>query len=229
MNALVDASVQAQRRAARIRSRAAHPRRSRPHAARDPSRGRRWSSGGSRDNDCRSGATTTTCGSCSRRRPGTASSTRCASARSSQGDDDDLDRFDRFGFLLGVGFQITDDVLNLVGSRSYGKEIDGDLWEGKRTLPLLYAFPGTRGRAGHADGLRRAATRTQAAAPSCRHPAHTSGKRRVRKNPAGRPNAGRCRPAAGGRGLRRRAGGTGPGVRALVGYVRRRPQGLGGC
>jgi geranylgeranyl pyrophosphate synthase len=56
-------------------------------------------------------------------------------------DDQHLDRFDRFGYLLGVAFQITDDVLNLVGDISrYGKEIDGDLWEGKRTMVLTHAL-----------------------------------------------------------------------------------------
>jgi geranylgeranyl pyrophosphate synthase len=57
------------------------------------------------------------------------------------GRDDDLGRFDRFGYLLGLAFQITDDVLNLDGAASrYGKEIDGDLWEGKRTLILTHAM-----------------------------------------------------------------------------------------
>jgi len=57
------------------------------------------------------------------------------------GKDEDLGRFDRFGFLLGLAFQITDDVLNLNGeSTSYGKEIDGDLWEGKRTLILSHGL-----------------------------------------------------------------------------------------
>jgi geranylgeranyl pyrophosphate synthase len=52
-----------------------------------------------------------------------------------------LTRFDRFGYLLGLAFQITDDVLNLSGSVSrYGKEIDGDLWEGKRTLVITHAL-----------------------------------------------------------------------------------------
>jgi geranylgeranyl pyrophosphate synthase/uncharacterized protein with NAD-binding domain and iron-sulfur cluster len=56
-------------------------------------------------------------------------------------DDQSLDRFDRFGYLLGVAFQITDDVLNLVGDVGrYGKEIDGDLWEGKRTIVLTHAL-----------------------------------------------------------------------------------------
>jgi geranylgeranyl pyrophosphate synthase/uncharacterized protein with NAD-binding domain and iron-sulfur cluster len=64
------------------------------------------------------------------------------------GDDQDLDRFDRFGYLLGVAFQITDDVLNLNGRVArYGKEINGDLWEGKRTLLLTHAF----GQANSAD------------------------------------------------------------------------------
>jgi geranylgeranyl diphosphate synthase type II len=46
----------------------------------------------------------------------------------------------RFVTPLGIAFQIQDDVLNLVGEASrYGKEIDGDLWEGKHTLLLIHA------------------------------------------------------------------------------------------
>jgi geranylgeranyl pyrophosphate synthase/uncharacterized protein with NAD-binding domain and iron-sulfur cluster len=57
------------------------------------------------------------------------------------GADGNLERFHRLGFLLGAAFQIQDDVLNLVGTASrYGKEIGGDLWEGKRTLVLSHAF-----------------------------------------------------------------------------------------
>lgn len=45
----------------------------------------------------------------------------------------------RFGMDLGVAFQIQDDVLNLVGDiGKYGKEIAGDLWEGKRTLVIIH-------------------------------------------------------------------------------------------
>lgn len=41
----------------------------------------------------------------------------------------------RFAFLIGAAFQIQDDLLNIAGdSRRYGKEIAGDLLEGKRTL-----------------------------------------------------------------------------------------------
>jgi geranylgeranyl diphosphate synthase, type II len=53
----------------------------------------------------------------------------------------DLRPVTRFGFLLGAAFQITDDVLNLTGSQSvYGKEICGDLREGKRSLMLIHAL-----------------------------------------------------------------------------------------
>lgn len=51
----------------------------------------------------------------------------------------DLDRFVRFGYFLGAAFQIQDDLLNLVGdAERYGKELNGDLLEGKRTLPLIH-------------------------------------------------------------------------------------------
>jgi geranylgeranyl diphosphate synthase type II len=56
------------------------------------------------------------------------------------------------GTHLGAAFQITDDLLNLrADPEDYGKEIGGDLWEGKRTLMVLHALrtaePGDRGRA----------------------------------------------------------------------------------
>ncbi|HYV46569.1 MAG TPA: polyprenyl synthetase family protein [Myxococcaceae bacterium] len=45
----------------------------------------------------------------------------------------------RFATLLGVAFQIQDDLLNLeVTGAAYGKEIAGDLEEGKRTLIVLH-------------------------------------------------------------------------------------------
>lgn len=51
----------------------------------------------------------------------------------------ELGPFVRFGFHFGAAFQIRDDVLNLVGDeKTYGKEILGDLYEGKRTLPLVH-------------------------------------------------------------------------------------------
>jgi geranylgeranyl pyrophosphate synthase len=46
-----------------------------------------------------------------------------------------------FGMDLGLGFQIIDDVLNIVGDeRKYGKEIGGDIQEGKRTLITIWAL-----------------------------------------------------------------------------------------
>jgi geranylgeranyl diphosphate synthase, type II len=52
----------------------------------------------------------------------------------------------RFGFHFGAAFQIRDDLLNLVGDeRMYGKEILGDLYEGKRTLPLVPLLSAARG------------------------------------------------------------------------------------
>jgi geranylgeranyl diphosphate synthase type II len=63
----------------------------------------------------------------------------------------DLDRFIRFGFFLGAAFQIQDDLLNLRGNEPvYGKELNGDIWEGKRTLMLIrllqHAAHGERSR-----------------------------------------------------------------------------------
>lgn len=53
----------------------------------------------------------------------------------------DLDRFNRFGYFMGAAFQIQDDLLNLAGDEvKYGKEIGGDIWEGKRTLVLIHTL-----------------------------------------------------------------------------------------
>jgi geranylgeranyl diphosphate synthase, type II len=81
----------------------------------------------------------------------------------------ELDRFVCFGFFLGAAFQIHDDVLNLVGdTRKYGKELAGDLWEGKRTLILIELLrscsPDERGELERFFALpRRAKTQTQVA------------------------------------------------------------------
>ncbi len=48
-----------------------------------------------------------------------------------------LEMFTRFGMALGIAFQIQDDLLNLEGEmHKYGKEIGGDILEGKRTIIL---------------------------------------------------------------------------------------------
>ncbi|MET0473308.1 MAG: polyprenyl synthetase family protein [Mycobacterium sp.] len=70
----------------------------------------------------------------------------------------DLEPLVRFGFHFGAAFQIRDDLLNLVGDEhTYGKEILGDLYEGKRTLPLLHLLSAAEGgdRATLRDYLRR--------------------------------------------------------------------------
>ena len=47
----------------------------------------------------------------------------------------------RFAELIAVAFQIQDDILNLVGDEAkYGKEIGGDITEGKRTLMVIHAL-----------------------------------------------------------------------------------------
>jgi len=46
-----------------------------------------------------------------------------------------------FGNAVGIAFQIQDDILNIVGNEEkYGKEIGGDISEGKRTLMVIHAI-----------------------------------------------------------------------------------------
>ena len=54
-----------------------------------------------------------------------------------------LDPLVRLGFFFGAAFQIQDDLLNLEGGEAYGKERNGDLLEGKRTLMVIHAFRST--------------------------------------------------------------------------------------
>ncbi|MCV7073911.1 polyprenyl synthetase family protein [Mycolicibacterium rufum] len=76
---------------------------------------------------------------------------------------DRLPALEALGRHLGAAFQITDDLLNLRADPDvYGKEIGGDLWEGKRTLMLLHmmrrAEPAHRERAAHILAKRRPTT-----------------------------------------------------------------------
>lgn len=51
----------------------------------------------------------------------------------------DLDALVPFGCYLGIAFQVRDDLDNLISSHgSYGKDVAGDIIEGKRTIPLLH-------------------------------------------------------------------------------------------
>jgi geranylgeranyl diphosphate synthase type II len=53
--------------------------------------------------------------------------------------DADLLPLVELGHLAGIAFQVADDLLNLEADEVlYGKEIGGDLWEGKRTIMLSH-------------------------------------------------------------------------------------------
>lgn len=70
--------------------------------------------------------------------------TQIACIAASAGDEvrDPLAEFARH---VGIAFQIADDLLNLRDDApGYGKEVAGDLWEGKRTLMLLHALDAER-------------------------------------------------------------------------------------
>ncbi len=47
----------------------------------------------------------------------------------------------RYGYFLGMAFQITDDILDFVGSEdTFGKPVGNDLRQGIITLPAIYAL-----------------------------------------------------------------------------------------
>lgn len=51
------------------------------------------------------------------------------------------DKLSRFGESIAIAFQIQDDILNIIGDElKYGKEIGGDIREGKRTLVVVRAL-----------------------------------------------------------------------------------------
>ncbi len=55
--------------------------------------------------------------------------------------DDVREKLGDFGESIGVAFQIQDDLLNLIGDESkYGKELGGDITEGKKTILTVYAL-----------------------------------------------------------------------------------------
>jgi geranylgeranyl diphosphate synthase type II len=56
-----------------------------------------------------------------------------------------LDPLIQVGFFFGAAFQIQDDILNLEPGSGYGKEINGDLIEGKRTLMIIHALRHSKG------------------------------------------------------------------------------------
>jgi geranylgeranyl diphosphate synthase type II len=68
---------------------------------------------------------------------------------------EEIEQLVAFGRDLSIAFQITDDLLNVrADPEEYGKEIGGDLWEGKRTLILLHALrTATQGERERAVGI----------------------------------------------------------------------------
>lgn len=80
--------------------------------------------------------------------------------------DRDMLKLLELGFHAGMAFQVTDDLLNLEAEEAvYGKERNGDLWEGKRTVMLLHfmrsARPAARARALRLLRTPRRAKRTR--------------------------------------------------------------------
>ena len=56
-------------------------------------------------------------------------------------DDETVEAAGKFAEAIGIAFQIQDDLLNLVGEvEKYGKEIGGDITEGKRTLMVIHCL-----------------------------------------------------------------------------------------
>ena len=68
-----------------------------------------------------------------------------------------------FGMGIGVGFQIMDDALNIIGDeKEYGKEIGGDVLEGKRTLITIRALRMLpKGKRARLDSLLRKRNKSQ--------------------------------------------------------------------
>jgi geranylgeranyl pyrophosphate synthase len=68
------------------------------------------------------------------------------------GNEKQIEALKKFGFAIGVAFQIQDDILNVTMSEGeektapgtsgggYGKDFAGDIKEGKRTLLIVHAF-----------------------------------------------------------------------------------------
>ena len=72
--------------------------------------------------------------------------------------DASLDKAGKFGYHLGIAFQVIDDIVGVWGSTSQtGKPVGSDLKNGKKTLPTLVALKG--GAAGNRRVLRSLLTR----------------------------------------------------------------------
>lgn len=61
-------------------------------------------------------------------------------AMSAQASNEEIEKSARFGELVGLCFQIKDDIFDYFDSSEIGKPTGNDIREGKQTLPLLYAL-----------------------------------------------------------------------------------------
>lgn len=59
-------------------------------------------------------------------------------AITSQGSEREIETFERFGYQLGVGFQIVDDVLDIRSAKT-GKDSNSDIRNNKRTIVTMHA------------------------------------------------------------------------------------------
>lgn len=61
-------------------------------------------------------------------------------AMSAEASNEEIEKSARFGELVGLCFQIRDDIFDYFDSSEIGKPTGNDIREGKQTLPLLYAL-----------------------------------------------------------------------------------------
>ena len=81
----------------------------------------------------------------------------------SEASPDDVAALGAFGTSLGMAFQITDDVLDLVGDEDeFGKTLGRDLLEGMPTLPMIYAVAERDGHGGELEERILAPAKTEA-------------------------------------------------------------------
>lgn len=57
--------------------------------------------------------------------------------------DEDIEKASKFGQILGIMFQIRDDIFDYYDSKEIGKPTGNDMAEGKLTLPVIYALNNT--------------------------------------------------------------------------------------
>ena len=67
-------------------------------------------------------------------------------------DEQDIKAMARFGFKLGLAFQVRDDILDLWGRENTGNPQAGDILNKKKSLPVIYALQNATGAQKHTLG-----------------------------------------------------------------------------